>query len=178
MMQKEDTMALKKINYHDMKELLNKGWMTHDAMWFVGVYMNYGIEKANELNLAAIDGMGAIEARRMHRAAGYDKGQRFESFDEFYEFFEWIFSILKPDFMDFEFEKAENSTIRFRWNTCFAHRGMVRLGAIEGYRCGIVHRIKAWLRTLEVQFTLHPGFEGCIMHENGFCEGEFILSFD
>ena len=40
---------------------LNKDWMTHDGMWFFNSVMDLGIEKANQLNLAAIEGMTQVE---------------------------------------------------------------------------------------------------------------------
>lgn len=30
---------------NELKELLNKGWMTHDAMWFYNCLQEFGIER-------------------------------------------------------------------------------------------------------------------------------------
>ena len=48
----------------ELKELLVKGWMTHDAMWFYHSLQEFGIEKTNKINKAAIRDMSAIEIKR------------------------------------------------------------------------------------------------------------------
>ena len=44
----------KNMGIKDLKELLVKCWMTHDAMWFLHTLNDGGIEKANKINKAAI----------------------------------------------------------------------------------------------------------------------------
>ena len=41
----------------ELKELLIKGWMTHDGMWFYHCLQECGIEKTNRINKAAIRAM-------------------------------------------------------------------------------------------------------------------------
>ena len=164
---------------HGMREILNKGWMTHDAMWFYSVFNEYGIEAANRLNLAAIEGMGAIECQRLKKAYGLERDHRFSSFREFSDFFTWVFTIVKPDFMDFEFSFPGENRIRWKWNSCFAHNGMMRIGpgAIEKYQCGVIHRIVVWLRSLGIEYEIEPNVGECLMHRTGSCEGEFRFFF-
>jgi len=38
-----------------IQTVLSKGWMTHDAMWFVSCLRELGIERANRLNRSAIE---------------------------------------------------------------------------------------------------------------------------
>jgi len=38
----------------ELTDLLNRCWMTHDGMWFYHCFQEFGIEKANYLNKAAI----------------------------------------------------------------------------------------------------------------------------
>jgi hypothetical protein len=49
---------------------------------------------------------------------------------------------------------------------------MKLIGAIDGYRCGVMYRIECWLEALEIRFSMHPRIVGCLMHEKGACEGE------
>ncbi len=46
------------------------------------------------------------------------------------------------------------------------------MGAIDGYRCGVIFRIQCWLEALGVRHTVHPPVEGCLMHQRGSCQGE------
>ena len=40
--------ALDKIGKREVRELLTKGWMTHDAMWLICSIEEFGIETANK----------------------------------------------------------------------------------------------------------------------------------
>jgi len=54
----------------DIRDLLGKGWLTHDAMWFYHTCRQFGIEKANEINKAAIQAMAPIEMERAKKLLG------------------------------------------------------------------------------------------------------------
>ena len=47
-------------------DLLNRCWMTHDGMWFFHCLKEFGIEKANEMNKAAIRSLAPIEIARIN----------------------------------------------------------------------------------------------------------------
>lgn len=64
----------------ELKELLIKCWMSHDAMWFYHCVKNLGIEKANELNLASIRSLSEIEVPRIMKALGLKK-ERIQTFE-------------------------------------------------------------------------------------------------
>jgi hypothetical protein len=57
--------ALDHLEKRDIKELLSKGWITHDAMWFAHSLSEIGIERTNVINKAAIASMAAIEVGRL-----------------------------------------------------------------------------------------------------------------
>jgi len=38
-----------RIDKKEIRDLLGKGWLTHDGMWFYNTYRELGIEKANQL---------------------------------------------------------------------------------------------------------------------------------
>ena len=44
---------------------------------------------------------------------------------------------------------------------------------IDTYECGILERVKGWLDTIKVDYTMTPEFTGCLMHQNGSCEVDF-----
>lgn len=54
-------------------DLLNRCWMTHDAMWFFNCWQQGGIEKANKINKAAIKSLAPIETKRIREALGIRK---------------------------------------------------------------------------------------------------------
>ena len=49
---------------------------------------------------------------------------------------------------------------------------MKQIGAIDGYRCGVMYRIECWLEALGIRYSMDPRIDGCLMHEKGACEGE------
>lgn len=171
--------VLESLSKNEIKELLNKGWMTHDAMWFASCFQQLGIEKANELNLSAIALASIIEAKRIRNALGM-KGQAIDSFDKMLRFFEGAAALVIPAFMKVTFGSPEKNVIRWRWEDgeCFAYKGLCQLGAIEQYHCGVIYRIVCWLRTLDIRFDVDPSIEGCLMHRTGECEGEFRFYFE
>ena len=61
----------------ELKELLNKCCMTHDAMWFYNCLQECGIEKTNKINRAAVKAMAAVEIKRLKKAVGVDNLETF-----------------------------------------------------------------------------------------------------
>ena len=55
--------------------------MTHDSMWFSHCTREFGIDKANKLNKAAIKSLAPIEVKRIKTALGIKK-QPIETFEE------------------------------------------------------------------------------------------------
>jgi len=51
-----------------LKELLIKNWMTHDAMWFYHSVQSFGMEKTNVVNRAAVRSMAGVEIKRLRKA--------------------------------------------------------------------------------------------------------------
>jgi hypothetical protein len=170
---------IENLTKNELKELLNKGWMTHDAMWFASAFQQLGIEKANELNLSAIALASIIEAKRIRNALGM-KGQAIDTFDKTLQFFEGAAALVIPKFMKVSFGSPEKNVIWWRWEDgqCFAYKGLCQLGAIERYQCGVIYRIVCWLRTLDIQFDVEPAIDGCLMHQTGKCEGRFRFHFE
>ena len=58
---------MKDIDKNELKNLLLKCWMTHDGMWFYHSMQELGIEKANQINKAAIRSLAGIEMERVRR---------------------------------------------------------------------------------------------------------------
>ena len=156
---------IEKLSKQEVKELLNKNWMTHDAMWFRICLNELGIEKTNLINRAATREMAKIEAKRIKKLLGIEEIQ---TINELKLFFENGLELLKADFMDFHgiFNKK---TLTWTAKTCFAHDGVQRLGIIDKYECGIFERLHGWFDELDVEYKFDPTSSGCLMYENGHC---------
>ena len=164
------------LSTEEIRSLLSKGWMTHDAMWFFAAYQDLGIEKANKLNLSAISLMAMIETKRILKAIGMEN-ETFDSFEKIERFFEGARSTVIPEWMDFTWEKSGENSFRWQWHSCFAYDGIKRIGAIEKYRCGVMLRIQSWINVLGVKYEMTPEVDGCLMHQTGQCKGEFKFTF-
>jgi hypothetical protein len=159
----------------EIRNLLGKGWLTHDGMWFYHTCREFGIEKANELNKAAIKSLAPIEINRMKRVLGIAR-EKFETFDELVQFMLAALGLTLPDsiFKKLHFTPQGGNLIRWKWESlqCFAYKGMKQIGVIDGYRCGVMYRIECWLEALGVRYSMQPVIEGCLMHEEGVCGGD------
>jgi len=60
--------------------------MTHDGMWCFHCLKEFGIEKANEINKAAIRSLAPIEVERIKGTLD-SKKEKIATFEEFKEFF-------------------------------------------------------------------------------------------
>lgn len=52
------------ISFQIQKDLLVRGWMSHDARWFMAVAEHFGIDPANRLNQAVSRDLGRVEMKR------------------------------------------------------------------------------------------------------------------
>ena len=167
-------MALVTLETKQLKELLNKGWMTHDAMWFYNCVQEVGIERANKINRAAVKAMAAVEMKRMRKALGVTE---LKTFDQLVELFEASMQIVSGDFMKYRFVYPGQNIIHSEWLSCFAYEGVRALGVIDRYECGIMDRIEAWWDALGLKWEVEPKITGCMMHEQGQCYRDYRFTF-
>jgi hypothetical protein len=158
----------------EQKELLIKGWMTHDAMWFYYCLEECGIEKTNTINKAAIRAMSAIEIKRIQKAMGIDA---FDSFEVFTRFFGVVMDTVTGRFMKYTYVIPEHNLIHAEWESCFAYEGIKALGAIDRYECGIMLRIETWFDALGVTYEVEPKVTECMMHTDGKCFRDYRFFF-
>jgi len=159
----------------EVKELLVKGWMTHDAMWFYNCLQACGIEKTNKINKAAIRNMAAIEIKRVQKAVG---AENLNTFDEFKRFFDMTMEIATGEFMKYTYSSPAHNILHGEWKSCFAYEGVKGLGVIDQYECGIMLRIETWLDTLGIRYEVEPKVTGCMMHTDGKCFRDYRFFFD
>jgi hypothetical protein len=158
----------------ELKEILVKNWMTHDAMWFYHCLQEFGIEKTNRINKAAVKAMSAIEIKRIQKAAGAGD---LNTWDEFKRFFEITMGSVTGKFMDYIYSLPSKNVMHGEWKSCFAYDGIKTLGAIDRYECGIMLRIDTWLDTLGIKYEVEPRVTGCMMHTDGRCFRDYRFFF-
>lgn len=170
--------ALDRISKQEIKELLSKGWLTHDAMWFASCYQKFGIHKTNELNLSAIALMSPFEVGRVRKAIRM-QDEPIDTFAKLRTFVEAAMDLVLPEMMQVEFDFPEENVMRWKWKEgqCFAYKGLKRIGALDEYICGVMYRIQCWLNTLEIMYRLDPPVVRCLMHKLGDCSGKFLFDF-
>ena len=163
----------------ELISLLNKCWMTHDAMWFYHCFREFGIEKANTLNKAAIQSLAPIEVNRIMNFLGLEK-EHIETFEEFKRFFEGASELFIPDFMNATMSFPRDNVFHweFKPKECFAYKGMQRVGVIDKYECGVIFRIACWIKSLGVKFDVNPKITNCLMRDSEHCAGDFMLHFE
>jgi len=157
-----------------LKELLVKCWMTHDGSWFYNCARELGIDTANRLNKAAIKSLSVLEMQRIKKAMGQEK-LKIKTFEQLKSFIDDAFSILKGDFMDFEYTFPEKNRIHWEMNQCFAYNGMKMIGFSKQYECGVIYRISCWLDALGIDHTIEPEIDMCLLNSYEKCSGDIIL---
>jgi hypothetical protein len=156
----------------ELRELLTKCWMTHDAMWFGHCVEDCGIEKANRINRAAVKSMAKVEVRRLMKVLDV---QSIEDMGQLRSFLDAAVSLIRADFMKFQPSFPSENTYRWDMPECFAYEGVSRIGVIDQYRCGIFSRLEGWLEGIGVRYSAEPAIDGCMMHSHGHCYREFTI---
>lgn len=154
------------LSKEELKEILIKGWMTHDAMWFLHCLRKTGIETTNKINRAASAGLGRIEAKRFKKIL--DIGE-IQTTNDLKKFIQMIFHIVKAEFMKFSFKFIDDNTLQCEMNECFAHDGIERIGCLDLYQCGIYDRVEGWFKGSGLKFEVSPQINGCLMFQGKKC---------
>jgi len=164
------------VGKEELRDLLGKGWLTHDGMWFYTVYREYGIEKANKLNKEAIKSMVPFEVERLAQVMDMQK-IGLKSVENIRDFLLCGMELFLPASVlsKLHFSISPGNVIHWEWekNECFAYKGMQRMGIIENYECGVMYRIECWFQSLGLGFIATPQAGKCQMHEKGFCAGDY-----
>ncbi|MCP5032472.1 MAG: hypothetical protein GY939_11750 [Actinomycetia bacterium] len=170
------TITLDTIDKEQLRALLLRGWMTHDAMWFMHAVQELGIERANHLNKAAVHDMAGIEAARLRKVAGLESVR---NPDEVRRFFDTAIELVIPDFMNFDVKwSPDSNSVQFEISKCFAFEGVTGLGVAAEYECGIYERIYGWLDALGLNYQATPTGPLCSMHHTGSCVRKIEIIFD
>jgi hypothetical protein len=162
----------------EIVDLLQRCWMTHDGMWFFHCVREFGIEKANRINKAAIKSLAPMEIARIRETLKFGK-EKPESFQQLKDFVTAAARLFIPPFMNISITFPEENVMQWEFapENCFAYKGIKRIGAIEQYECGVIHRLACWFDSLGVAWRVAPDIKGCLMLKDGNCSGRFRFEF-
>ena len=152
-MENDPVGVLDRIDKSEIRDLLGKGWLTHDGMWFYHTYRELGIERANALNKEAIRSLAPVEMQRTKKVLGIHD-EKIHTFDALREFMLDALELILPDstFRKIHFSSPSRGLLHWEWESgeCFAYKGMKQIGIIDEYRCGVMYRIECWFESLGI----------------------------
>ena len=59
------TLGKLQVNQEQIRDILIKNWMTHDALWYAEVAHHFGMADASPMNLRVCRKLGQIECKRV-----------------------------------------------------------------------------------------------------------------
>jgi hypothetical protein len=170
------TRSFDDIGKEEIRDLLGKGWLTHDGAWFFSVCNEYGVKEANRLNKAAIKSMVPFEVQRLKQIMAFDERQ-LKNVTEIVKFMEEGMRLILPESVlsKYHFKIESPNILLWEWekDECFAYKGMSRMGVIDGYECGVMYRIECWFESLGLKFESNVKLDNCQMHRQGYCRGQY-----
>lgn len=159
-------MAAFALNRDQLKDMLLRNWMTHDALWYGEVAAKFGMAQASPMNLQVCRKLGRIEFKRLmstlHAAPPKD-------FEEYRELFQMGVDVFVPEFITMEISYPGGDGQVFHVSECFAHQGMKKLGVLSEYECGIFERIEGWFDAMELRYTRTPDLSRCLKFRGEEC---------
>ena len=78
-------------------------------MWFFDSMQEFGIEKTNKINKAAVKLMAMVEINRITKTLGID---RVEVFDNFKDSIDSVHGVVKAEFMKFDYSFPKINCLR------------------------------------------------------------------
>ena len=165
---------MKELPFSKKKELLIKGWMSHDARWFMAVAERLGIEEANRLNQRVCRELGQVEMKRFMKALGLSLPKNIH---EHIGINDAAISLYGPDLIEYEIKVLDHQSYEMRIKRCFAHENVVQAGIKDQYQCGILARVQGWIDTHELQHELTPSLGKCMMVLGKECYYMITLQF-
>jgi hypothetical protein len=159
-------MAVYTINKDQLRSILIKNWMTHDALWYGEVATKFGMSEASPMNLRVCRKLGQIEFGRLMKMVETPSPKNIEEYQELFEVGEQVFF---PDFVSAQISYPGNDSQIFDFLDCFAYKGMKKLGLLPDYECGIFERIEGWFDAMELHYTRTPDLSRCLRLKGNKC---------
>ena len=165
---------LSNLSFEAEKDLLIKGWMSHDARWFMAVAEHFGIEAANRLNQSVCRELGWVEMKRYMKTLALSPAKNLE---EFLSLGKAALTLYGSGLAEYEIETLDDQSYEMRFKRCFAYENIVRAGIKDQYECGILARVQGWIDAQGLEHELDPPLGKCRMVLGKECFYRIKLKF-
>jgi len=156
------------------KDLLIKGWMSHDARWFMAVADRFGIDAANRLNQFVCREIGRVEMKRYMKTLALTQPKDLE---EYLILKKAAISLYGPDLIEYEIKILNHQSYEMHLKRCFAYENIVRAGIEDRCECGIFARLQGWIDAQGIEHELKPALGRCMMVLGKECSYTIKLKF-
>jgi len=157
------------------KDLLIKGWMSHDARWFMAVANRFGMDAANQLNQMVCREIGRVEMKRYMKTLAISP---VKSLEEYLILQKAAISLYGPDLIKYEIKTVDRQSYEMHIKRCFAYENIMRAGIEDRCECGILARIQGWIDAQGLKHELKPSLGKCMMVLGKECSYTIRLKFD
>jgi len=162
------------LSFEAEKDLLIKGWMSHDARWFMAVAKHFGIDVANRLNQLVCRELGQVEMKRYMKTLGLSPTK---DLDEFLALGRAALALYGSGLAEYEIKALDHQSYEMRLRRCFAYENIVRAGIKDQYECGILARVQGWIDAQGLEHELDPPLGKCMMVLGKECSYTIKLKF-
>jgi hypothetical protein len=166
---------LNNLSFDSQKDLLIKGWMSHDARWYMAVAEHFGIEAANRLNQIVARELGGVEMKRLMKALNLSTPKNTE---EYVDLMNAAISLYGPDLIEYEIKVLDHQSYEMQLKRCFAHENIVKAGIKDEYECGIFSRLQGWIDALGLEHELSPPLSRCMKVLGKECRYRITIRFN
>lgn len=148
-----------RLSFDFQKDLLIKGWMSHDARWYMAVAEHFGIGAANRLNQFVCREIGRVEMKRFMKSLALPPPKNMEGYLSLKK---EAFSLYGSGLVEYEIKILDQQSYEIHLKRCFAYENIVRAGIKDEYQCGIFARIQGWIDALGLDHELLPPLGKCM----------------
>lgn len=163
-----------RLSFEMEKDLLIKGWMSHDARWFMAVAERFGIDAANRLNQVVCRELGQVEMKRYMKTLALSPAKDME---EYLNLGKAAISLYGSGLTEYEIKILDHQTYEMHFKRCFAYENIVKAGIKDQYECGILARIQGWIDAQGLEHELKPPLGKCMMVSGEKCHYTITLRF-
>lgn len=163
------------LSFEMEKDLLIKGWMSHDARWFMAVAKHFGMDAANRLNQSVCREIGRVEMKRFMKLLGLSPSKDLK---EFLTLKKAALSLYGSGLAEYEIKTLGDQSYEMHMKRCFAYENIVRAGIEDQCECGIFARLQGWVDAQGLEHELNPPLGKCMMVLGKACSYTIKLKFD
>ncbi|MGZ3512744.1 MAG: DUF6125 family protein [Thermodesulfobacteriota bacterium] len=165
---------LNSLSFEMEKDLLIKGWMSHDARWFMAVAKHFGMDAANRLNQSVCREIGRVEMKRYMKTLALSPARNLE---EYLTLMEAALSLYGSGLAEYEIKTLNDQSYETHMRRCFAFENIVRAGIEDRCECGIFARLQGWIDAQGLEHELTPPLGKCMMVLGKECRYKITLHF-